>query len=152
MRVERLDFKPKGLAEGDEGVEVAGTVAPKPVVVANHDRHGFDAVGQQGLGVFPRREVGQVFCERMQHQVVEPGVGQQFTPLLQGVQKFQPVVVGVQHHTRMGGEAEEGGGGVVAVRNLPQLLKHGPMACMDAVEGAHRQHGPWLSTGVAGKL
>ena len=40
----------------------------------------------------------------------------------------------------------------MTVRNLPQLLQHGPVAGVDAVEGAHRQHGPWLSTGVAGKL
>ena len=40
----------------------------------------------------------------------------------------------------------------VTVRNLAQLLQHGPVAGVNAIEGAHRQHSPWLSTGVAGKL
>ena len=58
----------------------------------------------------------------MKHHIVEPRIFQQCESLVEGVQKFQTVVLRVEHCTRVRMEAEEGGFRVVSVCNLPQLL------------------------------
>jgi len=81
--------------------EVARPVAPKPVVVANHHGHGLDAIAHQAFGILPRGHAGKGQREGVQDHIVESGVFQQSEAFVQGVQKFQPVVFGVEHRPRV---------------------------------------------------
>jgi hypothetical protein len=42
-------------------------------------------------------------------------------------------------------ETQQGGRGLVTVRNLPQLLQHSPVSSVHTIEGSHGQHRAWLA-------
>lgn len=73
--------------------------------------------------------------------MIQPGAFEQSLPFGKGVQKFQPVVFGVQHHPGMGVETQEGRGSVVTGRNGLQLLDYSPMPHVHTIECPHGQDG-----------
>ena len=113
------------------------------MVVADDHRHGPDAIPEQGFGVFPRRLLGELFREGVKHQMVKPRLGKQCLAFGQGVEKFQSVVFRIQDHPWMGVKTEQGSGRVQTLRNLLNLADDGTVSFVHAVEGAHRQHGPF---------
>ena len=72
--------------------------------------------------------------------MVKPRGCEQFKAFIEGVQKFQPVMLGVEHGAGVWVEAEQGGRRVVTVRNLPQLLQHSAMARVHTVKRSDGQN------------